>query len=208
MISASQWTAQQQLTNCPGPSGPTGPPGPTGLTGLTGPSGPTGPSGSTGPSGPTGPTGLQGVTGPSGPGIIPYYSNAYSTGPQTLSGTAELLTVSTSTVSSGITLSSNIFKVDNAGTYSITANTTIQNPNTTSSVVGITVYKNNSAIPYATSLVSMLETSYHTGTADIVTIPVSLLLQCNKDDTISFYGQSTLTTSSVDQLNVVIFRVA
>ena len=72
MLSASEWTSQSRLINCPGPSGPSGPPGPIGPSGVSGPTGATGPSGVTGPtgpqgtSGPTGPSGLQGQTGPQG----------------------------------------------------------------------------------------------------------------------------------------------
>jgi len=64
MLSASEWTSQSKLINCPGPSGPQGP---QGLQGVSGPSGPTGPSGPSGPSGATGPAGLQGNTGATGP---------------------------------------------------------------------------------------------------------------------------------------------
>jgi hypothetical protein len=208
MISASQWTSQLQLINCPGPTGPAGPTGLTGLTGDTGATGATGPTGLTGLTGDTGPTGLTGATGPSGPGVAPYYSYAYSTGPQGLTNTYGLLTVSTSSVSSGITLSSNVFTVQNAGTYSVTANTTVANPNATSSIVAITVYKNGNPLTYPTSVVAMLSNTYHVGTDDITTIPVSLLLQCNANDTISFYGQSTNANSNVTELNAVIFRVA
>jgi microcystin-dependent protein len=52
MKSASEWTSQNKLLACSGPSGA---------------SGPSGPSGATGPNGNTGPTGVQGTTGPSGP---------------------------------------------------------------------------------------------------------------------------------------------
>jgi hypothetical protein len=62
MLSASQWTSQQQLTNCPGPSGASGPSGPSG---ASGPTGATGPVASSGPTGPIGPTGVIGPTGPS-----------------------------------------------------------------------------------------------------------------------------------------------
>lgn len=65
MLSASDWTSQSKLLNCPGP---TGPQGPQGIQGLSGPTGPTGPQAATGP---TGPTGLQGNTGPTGPVSVP-----------------------------------------------------------------------------------------------------------------------------------------
>lgn len=70
MLSASQWTSQQQLINCPGPSGASGPTGAQGSTGATGPqggTGATGPQGVTGPVGPTGTNGTNGSTGPTGP---------------------------------------------------------------------------------------------------------------------------------------------
>jgi hypothetical protein len=92
-LSASQWTAQQNVLSCgttgaqgpPGITGPsgspggstgntgntgsTGPTGPTGATGNTGNTGGTGSTGNTGSTGPTGVTGPTGFTGPTGPGI-------------------------------------------------------------------------------------------------------------------------------------------
>ncbi len=66
MLSASEWTSQSKLINCPGP---TGPQGPQGIQGVSGPTGPTGPQAATGPTGSTGPSGLQGPTGPTGPTV-------------------------------------------------------------------------------------------------------------------------------------------
>jgi hypothetical protein len=65
MLSASQYTAQRALVNCPGPTGPQGQSGPRGPTGTQGPTGATGPAGATG-SGGTGATGPQGATGSKG----------------------------------------------------------------------------------------------------------------------------------------------
>lgn len=192
MISASQWTSQQLLTNCPGATGPAGP---AGLQGGSGPTGPSGPSG---------------ATGPTGPGVTPYYGYAYSTGPQTLTplATPVLLTVTTSSVSSGVSLASNVFTITNAGKYYVSANATIQNANTSDTIVFINAYKNGSKITYPTTVVSLVANTYHPSTLNITTVPLSLLLDCSAGNTISFYGQSSNVTSSVDELNITIFRVA
>lgn len=92
-LSASQWTAQQNVLSCgttgaqgpPGITGPSGSPGgvtgntgntgstggtgATGNTGNTGSTGKTGSTGNTGSTGPTGVTGPTGFTGPTGLGI-------------------------------------------------------------------------------------------------------------------------------------------
>lgn len=108
MLSASDWTSQSKLINCPGPVGPQGP---TGYTGSSGPSGPTGPTGPSGPTGPTGPTGLTGNTGPTGPSNATLI-NTYTTGNVT-SGTNATQTASTYITSNGLYLivaySSDIF---------------------------------------------------------------------------------------------------
>lgn len=57
MKSASEWTSQNKLLACSGPSGATGPTGATGAAGSPGLSGPTGA---------TGPAGVTGATGPAG----------------------------------------------------------------------------------------------------------------------------------------------
>jgi microcystin-dependent protein len=64
MKSASEWTSQNKLLACSGPSGASGPSGPSG---PTGPNGNTGPSGETGPSGTNGTNGTNGTTGSTGP---------------------------------------------------------------------------------------------------------------------------------------------
>lgn len=209
MISASQWTSQQQLINCPGPSGASGPPGPVGPTGLSGSTGPTGPTGLDGPTGPSGPSGLQGLTGPSGPNPTQYYTYSNSTGPQTLTplDTYVLLEVTSSTVSNGIKLSSNIFTVEYDGLYFINTTATVQNANTSDAIIVINVYKNGSTVSYPKIIESMVANTYHPGTDNIITVPLTMLLQCSANDTISFYGQSSNTNASVEQMNVVIFRI-
>jgi hypothetical protein len=101
MKSASEWTAQNKLIACSGPSGASGPSGPTGPAGLPGPTGPTGPTASSGPTGPTGPSGTNGTngadgsTGPSGP-TGPTYGQFYANSRQpnnvtVTSGTTSLI---------------------------------------------------------------------------------------------------------------------
>lgn len=77
-LSASQWTAQQNVLSCgttgaqgpPGITGPSGSPGgSTGNTGSTGPRGNTGATGISGANGLQGASGDPGATGPTGPGI-------------------------------------------------------------------------------------------------------------------------------------------
>lgn len=126
MLSASEWTSQTRLINCPGPTGPQGlpgVPGPTGLTGLTGATGPQGLTGPTGPQGATGPqglTGLQGITGPSGPGVSPsYIYTANSTSSAIISGTSVTLPLGSTVSNSGITMGSDVFTIPTAGTYEI-----------------------------------------------------------------------------------------
>lgn len=64
MLSSSQWTSQNLLVNCVGPTGPEGPPGERGINGNTGPIGATGPGDNPGPPGPIGDKGLRGPGGP------------------------------------------------------------------------------------------------------------------------------------------------
>ena len=121
MMSASDWTSQNKILACVGPTGPAGPSGPTGL------SGPTGPSGATGPSGPTGP---QGPTGPSGPGVSPTY--AYGTGTPNLSltGSYQKVNITTTGPISGITFNvgTNDFTINTTGNYLVTSYIGLGNP--------------------------------------------------------------------------------
>lgn len=66
-MSASDWTSQNKILACAGPTGPAGPSGPTGGSGASGPAGLTGATGPQGGTGATGPTGGSGATGPIGP---------------------------------------------------------------------------------------------------------------------------------------------
>lgn len=210
MLSSSEWTAQSKLLACSGPSGASGASGPSGSTGPAGPSGPTGPTGPSGSTGPTGPIGIQGITGPSGPGIIPYYTYSYSTTFQAFTAvdTDTLLVVTSSSVSSGITLASNVFTITNAGTYFINTTAILQNPNTTDSTIGLSVYKNGTVVTNQSSIVSMLANTYHPNTDNITTLPFTSLIQCAAGDTLSFYGKASDVLPRVDVFQVVIFRIA
>jgi len=129
MLSASEWTSQSRLINCPGPTGPqgipgmngnTGPTGPQGLTGLTGATGPAGPTGLPGATGPKGDSGIQGITGATGPGVPPaYIYTAKNSSSTIVSGTAVTLPLGSTVSNSGITMSSDVITVPTAGTYEI-----------------------------------------------------------------------------------------
>jgi hypothetical protein len=126
MLSASEWTSQSLLINCPGPTGPRGLPGiqggtgATGLTGATGPQGLPGVVGATGLTGNTGATGLQGITGPSGPGVSPsYIYTAKNSSSTIISGTTVTLPLGSSVTSSGITMASDVFTFSTTGYYEI-----------------------------------------------------------------------------------------
>ncbi len=81
MKSASEWTSQNKLLACSGPSGASGPSGPSGPTGASGPTGPTGPSGTNGTNGSTGSTGPAPTTGLIPVGGIIMWSGSVATIP-------------------------------------------------------------------------------------------------------------------------------
>jgi hypothetical protein len=206
MISASQWTSQQQLINCPGPTGASGPTGSSGPSGPTGPTGPSGPSGPSGPTGPTGPTGLTGLTGPTGPGAPPAYISAYYNGTAisvVSTGATDIPVATTVSTGSGITVSAGgVFTISTTGYYLINATVQCQQA----------VGSNSDALYFY--ITNSLGTDYTTTNTTIPTngdyswVPISVVLQVTGGENIRLQYNASTTNWKIYQATVTIIRVA
>jgi len=198
MLSASDWTSQSKLINCPGPSGPQGP---IGLTGVTGPSGPSGP---TGPTGPSGVSGLQGNTGATGPAYGQYY--AYSRQPTD---------TTISTVSTGINFwtGTAIYTYNPLASFTIVNSSTIQfgvsgvyyiDVDIVFTGTGVTLQGNYSIAGGGGSLYPY-EATVLSGSTNIIRI--KNLFNISAGNTFTINCVTTGGTATIVDANMIIFKV-
>lgn len=190
-------------TGATGPTGSTGPRGPRGIAGATGPigigiTGPTGHIGSrgltgfTGPTGPTGLTGPTGVTGPTGSVINSYIYNQYLTynSGVTVASDTPIPIPNVRSLGSSISFDSttNIFTINEVGTYLFIWHVLAVPTSSTDTGVLISLSSPDGAIDYALSGNS-IATSSSTVTNSNALISGSAVVSFFPGDTVVLFNR-------------------
>lgn len=201
MLSASEWTSQSKLVNCPGPTGPQGPPGIPGTNGTNGATGNTGPQGLPGIQGNTGPSGLPGTnggTGATGPGFSSAYIYTENMSSYSVLNGVRALHVGSVGISNNITVSgTNVFTVNTTGIYEIKG---IINASTiTNGTLDIYIQ------PNAGSYIGTFPIYITSGQS--VLIPILAMCSLTSGDVLVILTSPTNTDFSIDQSNITITRV-